>query len=295
MTRLIALRYSQPRSSSPNNQLINYTERLTLLMEDIVSRVDALSFIDVADVLVFARPGRSRAEGAFATCHCLSLPQSEPGYYFWRDRETGRVTRRSEWFVTKSPRVTIGTCEIKYMISFTLPRFCDQSLGRSRKERYYPGADNPWLAKLDTVMHELYHIDPEQSGIRRIDRGDGTYSAHCHSPRFFEQVASMVSEYLDTHPDPSAYDFLRYDFATLESRFGGVVGTSFRTFPSYPQRFIERLADQPACEVDKVGVEVEPLRRAQQPRRYTEDDLHIRQFMAETSRRLVRKGAFRAA
>ena len=64
----------------------------------------------------------------------------------------------------------------------------------------------------------------------------------------------MVSEYLDTRPDPSAFDFLRCDFETLESRFGGVVGTSFRSFPSYPQRFIERLATQPACEIDMSGI-----------------------------------------
>ena len=70
--------------------MINYTERLTLLMQDIVTRVPTLSFIDMADVLVFARSGRSNAEGAFATCHCLSLPPSEPGYYFWRDREHRR-------------------------------------------------------------------------------------------------------------------------------------------------------------------------------------------------------------
>src|ERR671928_2022779 len=120
--------------------MINYTERLMLLMQDIVERVPALSFIDMRDVLVFARFGRSNAEGAFATCHCLSLPPSEPGYYFWRDRRTGQITRRSEWFVTKSPSVTIGTRRIKYMISFALPRFCDQSLDRSRKERFYPGA-----------------------------------------------------------------------------------------------------------------------------------------------------------
>jgi hypothetical protein len=275
--------------------MINYTERLTLLMHDVVSRVQALSFIDIADVLVFGRPGRSSAEGAFATCHCLSLPQSEPGYYFWRDRDTGRVTRRSEWFVTKSPSVTIGSRQIKYLISFTLPRFCDQTLGRSRKERFYPGIDSTWMAKLDTVVHELFHIDPLQTGIRRIDRGDGTHSPHCHSPQFFEQVATMVAEYLDTRPDPSAYDFLRHDFDTLESRYGGVVGTSFRTFPSYPQRFIERLAHQPSCEVDVAGVEVEPLRAAQQPTKYTQDDLHVRHFLRDTSRRLVRKGAFRAA
>ena len=111
-------------------------------MADIVSRVPTLSFIDVADVLVFARAGRSNAEGAFATCHCLSLPPSEPGYYFWRDRTTHKLTRRSEWFVTKSPTVTIGGRDIKYMISFALPRFCDQSLDKSRKERFYPGAAN---------------------------------------------------------------------------------------------------------------------------------------------------------
>src|SRR5436309_10032478 len=137
--------------------MINYTERLTFLMQDIVLRVPKLSFIDIADVLVFARSGRSNAEGAFATCHCLSLPASEPGYYFWRDRRTGRITRRSEWFVTKSPIVTIGPQQMKYLISFTLPRFCDQSLDRSRKERFYRRASDSWIAKLDTVVHELYH------------------------------------------------------------------------------------------------------------------------------------------
>ena len=76
-------------ADSSNSRVINYTERLTLLMQDIVARVPTLSFIDIGDVLVFARFGRSNAEGAFATCHCLSLPASEPGYYFWRDRSSG--------------------------------------------------------------------------------------------------------------------------------------------------------------------------------------------------------------
>ena len=274
--------------------MINYTERITLLMQDIVLRVPTLNFIDMTDVLVFARPGRSNAEGAFATCHCLSLPASEPGYYFWRDRGSGRITRRSEWFVTKSPLVTIGARRIKYMISFTLPRYCDQSLDRSRKERFYRGAD-AWIAKLDTVVHELYHIDPEQSGIRRIERQDGTYSANCHGGGFFEQVADMVTAYLDSRPDPEMYGFLEHDFDALVTRYGGVVGTAFRTFPSFPQRYIECLATQPPCEADAHGVDVEPLRIAQQPRRYTEDDLHMREFQKSASRRLVRKGQFRAA
>src|SRR5437764_953804 len=74
--------------------MINYTERLTVLMQDIVERVPMLSFIDIGEVMVFARSGRSHAEGAFATCHCLTLPASEPGYYFWRDRSSGRHALR---------------------------------------------------------------------------------------------------------------------------------------------------------------------------------------------------------
>lgn len=274
--------------------MINYTESLTMLMQDVVARVPTLSFIDVADVLVFARFGRSQAEGAFATCHSLSLPPSEPGYYFWRDRASGRITRRSEWFVTKSPVVTVGTRQMKYLMSFALPRFCDQSLDRSRKGRFYRNAE-PWMAKLDTVVHELYHIDPDYMGIRRLEREDGTYSANCHSTRFFEQVSGMVQTYLDSKPDPQAYDFLRHDFATLESRYGGVVGTSFRTFPSFPQRYIERVAKQLPSESDAPLVKIEPLRPVRHPTHYTEDDVHMRQFSQRVSRRLVRKGQFRAA
>jgi hypothetical protein len=275
--------------------MINYTERLTLLMQDVVTRVPQLSFIDIADVLVFARAGRSRAEGAYATCHCLSLPASEPGYYFWRDRDTGQITRRSEWFITKSPVVTIGARQVKYLISFALPRFCDQSLDRSRKERFYPDVDEVWLAKLDTVVHELYHIDPDQQGIRRIDRGDGTWSANCHGHRFFSEVAQMVRQYLATQPDPDVYEFLKDDFDTLESRHGGVVGTSFRAFPSFPQRYLEPLAVQPPSDPEMAAVLVEPVRRGARQERFTEDDLHIRQFSRETSKRVLMKGRFRAA
>lgn len=275
--------------------MINYTERLTLLMQDVVARVPALSFIDIADVLVFARAGRSSAEGAFATCHCLSLPATEPGYYFWRDRETGQITRRSEWFVTKSPLVTVGARQVNYLISFALPRFCDQSLDRSRKERFYSEIEEPWMAKLDTVVHELYHIDPDQQGIRRIDRGDGTWSANCHGHRFFSHVAEMVKQYLDTKPDPAVYEFLRHDFDSLETTHGGVVGTSFRAFPSFPQRYLEPLAVQPPIDAELALVHVEPIRRGGKQERFTEDDLHIRQFCRESSKRLVRKGRFRAA
>jgi hypothetical protein len=273
--------------------MINYTERISLLMEDIVSRVPTLSFIDMSKVLVFARAGRTEAEGAYATCHCICLPPSEPGYYFWRDRSTGRITRRSEWFVTKSPVVTVGTTPIDYMVSFALPRFCDQLLSRSRKQVHYKGQPN-WVAKLDTIIHELYHIDPERPGIRRMERADGTYAANCHGQRFFEDVVAMVNQYLESKPDPAVYDFLRHNMAELTARYGGVVGTSFRGFPSYPQRYTEVLEVQPET-ADALDCRVEALKVARLTKRFTEDDLTVREFLPQTSRQLIRKGKYCAA
>lgn len=266
--------------------MIDYTSSLTALMADIVERVPTLSFIDMRGVLVFARFGRSGYAGPVATCHSLSLPDSEPGYYFWRDRETGEVTRRSEWFVAKSPTVTVEDYPLRYLISFSLPRFCDQALRRSRKERFYRRSTDCWVAKLDTVIHELYHIDPDHTGIRRLDRADGTCSSNAHSPQFFTQVAEMVSQYLDSRPNPSMYDFLMHDFDTLHTRFGGVLGTCFAPFPSYPQRFLERLEPQPVVANPTLAhVEVEPWTAETRRKTYTEEQLHVREFFRASSRR----------
>ena len=273
--------------------MINYTERVSLLMEDIVARVPTLSFIDTSKVLVFGRSGKSGADGAYATCHCVCLPPSEPGYYFWKDRKTGELTRRSEWFVTKSPQVTVSGRPIDYMVSFTLPRFCDQELSRTRKRAHYASAPN-WIAKLDTIVHELYHIDPVRPGIRRMEKADGTESANCHGRRFFEDVVVMVQQYLTSKPDPERYEFLSYTFDELTSRYGGIVGTTFRGFPSYPQRYTEVLNPQPAPPSD-LECRVEPLKVPRVTTCFTEDDLVIREFLPETSRLLVRKGRFAAA
>ena len=273
--------------------MINYTERIGQLMADVVARVPTLSFLDMSRVLVFARAGRSGAEGPYATCHCVSLPPSEPGYYYWRDRRTGALTRRSEWFVTKSPTVTLHDSRIDYMVSFALPRFCDQSSSSSRKQAHYAGYP-AWITKLDTIVHELYHIDPERPGIRRMERADGTCSANCHGQRFFEDVVRMVKVYLDSKPDPYMYDFLHCSFAELTERYGGVAGTAFRTFPSYPQRYTEVLNPQP-CEPGHDDCRVDPLKLTRAMTRFTERDLTIREFLPHSSRLLVRERAFRAA
>jgi hypothetical protein len=267
--------------------MINYTERISALMRDIVQRVPRLSYVEADELLVFARYGRHGASGAFATCHCICLPTTEPGYYYWSDRQTGRITRRSHWFVTKSPSVCLDGRPIRYLISFALPRFCDQTFAGSKKARYYDGAE-PWLAKLDTVVHELYHIDPHAPGIRRVERCDGGVSAASHGRTYLADVASMVREYIASSPDPAVFDFLQYGFAELEARFGGVIGTTFGTFPSYPQRYIDVLPESMQPGVTE-SVRIQPLRTPAAPTQYSDHDLVTRQFLERATRPIPRR------
>jgi hypothetical protein len=264
--------------------MINYTDRLSALVRDIVARVPGLSELNPTDLLIFGRYGRSGAAGAYATCHCLTLPPTDPGYYYWCDKLSGQMTRRSEWFVTKSPQVSISGRPVHYLISFALPRFCDQALDQSRKRRFYPGAPS-WIAKLDTIVHELYHIDPNRTGLRRIERRSGGFAATLHGPTFLADVADMVQQYLDSGADPGAYDFLRYGFEELSDRFGPVTATTFRTFPSFPQRYVETLNAQPSappCDC------IQPIRKPQLQTVYTERDLETRLFLPRAASPAVR-------
>ena len=71
------------------------------------------------------------------------------------------------------------------------------------------------------------------------------------------------------------------------------MGTTFRGFPSFPQRYMEVASDQPDC-----GIRPSASSRSSAPAlqtRFTSDDLYVRQFLADTSRRLVRTGEHRAA
>jgi len=273
---------------------INYTGYLTRLMRDLVVRVPELSHIDLGRVLVFARPGRAGTDGPHATCHCLGLPASDPGYYFWRDLQTGRLTRRTEWFVERSPEVTRGGRAVDYLISFALPRFCNQSLERSAKHARYPGVP-PWVAKLDTVVHELYHIDPAQPGIRQLVRPDGQPSPRAHTPEFYAAVVSMVRAYLDSDPDPAVFEFLQHDFDGLTARYGGVAGLTFRGFPAYPRRYREALVPQPAPLETGEEAPLQPCVGGDPIKSATDDDLQLRQFFQAGSRRIAAQASRVAA
>jgi len=144
-----------------------------------------------------------------------------------------------------------------------------------------------WVAKLDTIVHELYHVDPHQGGIRQSVKGDGSPAAQTHTPQFFLEVQRMVREYVGSRPDPLVYEFLTLDFAGLVKRHGGVTATTFRDFPAFPQRYRERLADQPR---GPRAAQVVPLPQRTPRRHFTDADLVIREFLPGSTRRLQSRG-----
>ena len=253
-------------------------------MQDVVSRTPALSFIDLKEVLIFGRFGRPDAEGAFATCHCLTLPESEPGYYFWRDRSTGELTRRSEWFVTKTPVVRVGPTVIKYLISFVLPRFCEQDMTRSWKRELYGTPSRGSPSSIRSCTSSITSIPKPAASVswptRTARARDRTVPVSTKKSR---RWSAAISRRIRIRP------FWTFCGGTFRgSRISSAASSRQRsgTFPSFPQRYVEACTSLP---VD-TDVKVEPLKPLTQPRLYTEDDLHIRQFTDSSTRRLTRKG-----
>ena len=187
--------------------------------------------------------------------------------------------------------MTIGPRRIKYLISFVLPRFCNQSLRHSRKARFYPGAPD-WVGKLDTIVHELYHIDPEQAGLRRVKCADGSDSERAHGPHFYQDVARMVTAYLASRPDPALLGFLEHDFNALDR---ALRRRRRRPRSGTSRRFRSATWNGSRCRRLEPLVRIERLKPATQPEIYTEDDLHIRAVHRQSTRRLTRKGQHRAA
>ena len=93
--------------------------------------------------------------------------------------------------------------EMLYLLSFYLPRFCNQ----------------PLAEKLATIVHELWHIGPKFDGDLR--RFPGRFFAHGRSEAEFHRASSeQARQWLASSPPRELYSFLECDFHGLCQRFG---------------------------------------------------------------------------
>ncbi len=179
----------------------NFTQHMRALCDDLATRLPELAHIDMSRVAIRFCQARIRSRhGIYASLTPLRFAGGE-----LLSRRRGRM-----WTVERL--FDDAGREMLYLLSFYLPRFTER----------------PLEEKLSTVVHELWHIGPAFDGDLR--RHPGRCYAHTHSQRDYDaRMAELTRKWLALAPPAEVYEFLRWDFRSLEARYGRVYGQKIRT------------------------------------------------------------------
>lgn len=175
----------------------NYTEHLDQLIRTWCSQYPQLSHIDMDRVVLSVTRCRSRnCQGVYANITSLRFPFGPK-----RPPAGGQIYR---W-----PKIVKNGCEALYLIRFYLPRFHNL----------------PLEAKVTTILHELYHIDPKFNGEFRSFGGKRW--AHGPSQKAFERMYESLTREILKASNPMCEVFLNCQFATLLKRVGDIYGDRY--------------------------------------------------------------------
>lgn len=175
----------------------DFTGRIRPVCEDMTRRVPQLAHIDFALVAVSFRQARKAvAHGMYASLTPLRFAGGA----------ISTVRGRREWRIQRLEDAS-GR-EMLYILNFYLPRFLDLQ----------------FREKLTTIVHELWHINPQFNGDLR--RFGGRCYAHSGSQKKFDAKAErLADDWLSLTPPLELYDFLHHDFRKLNDLYGPIYGT----------------------------------------------------------------------
>lgn len=193
--------HSNSQHDEEARQGFNFNWHMRRLCDDLAQRLPQLAHVDMSRVAIrFCQARKPVRHGLHASLTPLRFAGGS------RDERRGRFT----W--TIQPLFDVAGREMLYLLSFYLPRFLDRPLGE----------------KLDTVVHELWHISEAFDGDLR--RHPGRCYAHSPSQRDYDaQMSRLAEQWLSRSPPTEVYDFLRFDFAGLQRRHGRVFGQRIAT------------------------------------------------------------------
>jgi predicted metallopeptidase len=188
---------------------------MRILCADLTGRLPELHHIDLDRVAI--RVCQTRARGTHGIHASLTPLRFENG-------ERTTVRRGRTWAI--EPVCDFAGREMLYLLSFYLPRFCNA----------------PFIEKLTTVVHELWHVGPNFDGDLR--RFPGRCFAHGRREAEFHRATSeQARAWLALAPPRELYSFLEYDFRGLRRRFGRVLGLALPTPKLVP---VSRTAEERA-------------------------------------------------
>lgn len=189
-----------PRPVPRGSQEFSFTTAMGRLCADVVARVPAVAHVDLARVAIaFAEARKRTRHGIYASLTPLRF-------------EGGSLTtqRHGRRYTIQRLFDSQGR-EMLYILTFYLPRFMDL----------------PFLEKLTTVFHELWHVSPRFDGDLR--RHAGRCYAHTHSQKQYDaDMERLARQYLAAAPSAAVYEFLQADLAGLVAKHGRVVGVKVR-------------------------------------------------------------------
>ncbi|MCK6439721.1 MAG: hypothetical protein L6Q71_05910, partial [Planctomycetes bacterium] len=166
----------------------------------LVSNIPGLNHIDCERVFFgvsIVRRQRGR-HGIHAACHPLRF-------------EGGERRKISQGRCWELPQVNVRGVEMLYSVHFYVPRF----LNLERDD------------KIETIVHELFHISPDFNGdLRRLGRGRHAF----HGPslaHYRKLITPLVKEARDLL-DVDDFPFVRLNHSKLERRFGRIYGSRVR-------------------------------------------------------------------
>jgi hypothetical protein len=174
----------------------DYTRHARVLCADMTSRLPELEHIDLDRVAVAVT--QARASGRYGVQATLT-PMRFEGGATTGERNGRRYT--AQQLLDEEGR------ELLYILTLFLPRFQNQSLAE----------------KINTMLHELWHISPACDGDLR--RFAGRCYAHGRSQKEYDaQVDQLARRWWADRPPASLYEFLRLDFRQLRKRHGAIYG-----------------------------------------------------------------------
>ena len=180
---------------------LNFTDSMRALCGDVVARLPEFQHVEMDRVAI--RVCQTRSRGMHGIHASLTPLRFQGG-------QRTQLRRGRTW--TIQPVRDAAGREMLYLLSFYLPRFCDQ----------------PFTEKLATVAHELWHIGPGFDGdLRRLP---GRCFAHGRSEaEFHGEMRDGARRWLALSPPRELYAFLEHDFHQLRLQYGRVFGARMPT------------------------------------------------------------------
>jgi len=196
----------------------NFTDHTRLVCADMVARLPELAHIDLSRVaMAFSQVRSGSKHGVLATMTPLRF-------------EGGATTSQRRGRIYTGQRlIDASGREMLYILTCYLPRFMNLSL----------------QDKVETLIHELWHISPEFNGDLR--RFAGRCYAHGDSQAAYDkQVAQLAQRWWAAQPPEACYAFLRHQFATLQAEYGQVIGQRISRPKLIPVAASSSIGERPA-------------------------------------------------